>query len=323
MGTLVAITVCFPDLPFQLHHLIPKLAHNIGMVCIEKPSFVDKVAEIPKLKVLVRDIKELPIEIRVHMEIFGPRVVKVGYEGLSGQCFACKEMGHMTKHWKKREGKGNQVTKMLDNPMSVMGGQRILAHVGKQVTGEEGWVTPRKVARSNIHNHKGPSTSDGSSSNRFDILSQTEEETQEGEIILTTPIYLLPNVETLETLVEPSESQGKIFSSDLRMVKAWIRKGKDKESHVDMGNSEVQKMIAQIEAGNPSIVGVDFVMMKDCKLQGMEVPKVAVNIGTPKETVLGWNRAHMVLINNDSGRPEIGCSFELELWKMDGEKYPP
>ena len=98
MGTLVAITVCFPDLPFQLHHLIPKLAHNIGMVCIEKPSFADKVAEIPKLKVLVRDIKELPIEIRVHTEVFGRRVVKVGYEGLPGQCFACKEMDHMAKH---------------------------------------------------------------------------------------------------------------------------------------------------------------------------------------------------------------------------------
>ena len=173
----------------------------------------------------------------------------------------------MTKHcslyWKKREDKGNQGIKMPDNPTLVMGGRKILAHDGKQVTGEEGWVTPRKVARSNIHIHKGPHTSDGSSSNRFDILSQREEETQEGEIILTTPIDLLPRVETLETLVEPSESRGKRFSSDLRTVKAWIRKGKDKESHADMGNSEVQKMLARIEAGNPSIVGVDFVMMKD------------------------------------------------------------
>ena len=65
-------------------------------------------------------------------------------------------------------------------------------------------------------------------------------------------------------------------------------------------------------------MGVDFVMMKDWKLQGMEVPKVAVNIGTPKERVHGWNRAHMVLINNDSGRPEIGCSFELEPDLEDG-----
>ena len=85
-----------------------------------------------------------------------------------------------------------------------------------------------------------------------------------------------------------------------------------------MGNSEVQKMIARIEARNPSIVGVDFVMMKDWKLQGMEVPKVAVNIGTPKERVHGWNRAHMVLINNDSNRLGIGCSFELEPDLEDG-----
>ena len=115
---------------------------GVNRLYIEKPSFANKVAEIPKLKVLVRDTKELPTEIRVHTEDFGLRVVKVSYEGLPDQCFACKEMGHRAKqcplYWKKREGKGNQGTKIPDNPMSVMGGQRILAHVGKQVTGEEG-----------------------------------------------------------------------------------------------------------------------------------------------------------------------------------------
>ena len=58
------------------------------MICIEKPSFADKVAEIPKIKVLVRDIKELPPDIRVHTEDFVLQVVKVGYESLQGQCFA-------------------------------------------------------------------------------------------------------------------------------------------------------------------------------------------------------------------------------------------
>ena len=194
----------------------------------------------------------------------------------------------------------------------------IVVHDGKQVAREGGWVSPRKVVRHDFHGFNGSHTGGGSISNRFDLLSQMEEETQMGRIILATPIDLLPRVETHETLVEPSESRGKRFSSDLRTVKVWIRKGKDKESHADMGNSEVQKMIARIEARNPSIVGVDFVMMKDWKLQGMEVPKVAVNIGTPKERVHGWNRAHMVLINNDSGRPEIGCSFELEPDLEDG-----
>ena len=87
----------------------------------------------------------------------------------------------------------------------------------------------------------------------------------------------------------------------------------DKDIHADIGNSKVQKMIARIEVGNPSIVGVDFVMLKDWRMQVMEVPKVVVNIGNPKERVHGWSRAHMVLINNDSSRLEIGCSLELEL----------
>ena len=66
------------------------------------------------------------------------------------------------------------------------------------------------------------------------------------------------------------------------------------------------------------IVGVDFVIMKDLKMQDMEVPKVTVNIDTPKKRVHGRNRAHMVLINNDYGRSEIGCSFELEPDLEDG-----
>ena len=190
----MVITVRFPDLPLQLHHLIPKLAHNIGMVCIAKPSFADKVAEIPKIKVLVRDIKELLVEIRVHTEDLGLRVVKVGYEGLPGQCFACKEMGHMAKqcplNGKKRADRGHQGIKLPDNPNSGMGGQMILVHNGKQVMGGKGWLLPRKVARPDFHGLNGPPTSGGSNSNRFDILSQME--SQEGKIIVATPFDLLP-----------------------------------------------------------------------------------------------------------------------------------
>ena len=70
-------------------------------------------------------------------------------------------------------------------------------------------------------------------------------------------------------------------------------------------------MIARTEVGNTSIVGVEFVMLKELRMQVMQVPKVTVNIGNPKGRVHGWSRAHMVLINN-SGRPKTGCSFDLE-----------
>ena len=73
------------------------------------------------------------------------------------------------------------------------------------------------------------------------------------------------------------------------MVKAWIRKGKDKESEADIRNTESQKIIARIE-----------------------VPKIVVNIGNPWGRVHGWIRAHMVLFNSNLGRPETGCSFDLE-----------
>ena len=137
-------------------------------------------------------------------------------------------------------------------------------------------------------------------------------EPQEGEIILATPFELLPRVETHEALVEPSEGRDSRFSSDLRVVKAWIRKGKDKESEVDVRNIEAKKMITRTEVGNPSTVGVEFVMMQALRMQDMQVPKVVVNISNPRGRVHGWTRAHMVLFNSNSGRPETGCSFDLE-----------
>ena len=79
--------------------------------------------------------------------------------------------------------------------------------------------------------------------------------------ILATPFDLLPRFKTHESLVEPSEGPGNRFSLNMRTVKVWIRKGKERESQVDIGNSELQKMIARIEAENHSIVGVKFVIM--------------------------------------------------------------
>ena len=89
-------------------------------------------------------------------------------------------------------------------------------------------------------------------------------------------------------------------------------KRKDKESQADIGNSELQKMFARIEVGNPSSVGVEFVMLQALRMQDTQVPKIVVNIGNPRGRVHGWTRALMVLFNSNSSRLEIGCSFDLE-----------
>ena len=111
---------------------------------------------------------------------------------------------------RKERDRGHQGIKLLDNPNLGTRGHMILVHNGKQVAGEKGWLSPRKVARPNLHGLNDPPTSGGSISNRFDILSQME--SQEGKIILVTPFGLLPRVETHETLVEPSEGRGNRFS---------------------------------------------------------------------------------------------------------------
>ena len=133
-------------------------------------------------------------------------MVKVGYEGFPGQCFACKEMGHMAKHCplygNAKSYRGQQCIKLPDIPKSGTIGHMVLVHNGKQVVKEKGWISPRKVAKPDLHGPTGPPSSGGSFSNRFDILSQMQP--QEDEITLATPFALLPRVETHETLIEPS-----------------------------------------------------------------------------------------------------------------------
>ena len=86
----------------------------------------------------------------------------------------------------------------------------------------------------------------------------------------------------------------------------------DQENEADIRNTKSQKMIARIEIGNSSIVGVEFFMLQELRMQAMQVPKIVVTIGNPHGRVHGWSRAHMVLFNSNSGRPETGCSFDLE-----------
>ena len=81
------ITATFPGLPLHLYHLLPFFCEQIGMICSQKLSIEDTVAEVPKLHILVPSLHELPTRIRLYSEELSLTVVKVVYEGLPEQCF--------------------------------------------------------------------------------------------------------------------------------------------------------------------------------------------------------------------------------------------
>ena len=101
------ITATFPGLPPHLYHLLPFFGEQIGMICPQKMSMADTVAEVPKLRILVPSLHGLPTRIRLFSEELGLTVVKVVYEGLPGQCFICKQTGHLAKECPRKIGKGS------------------------------------------------------------------------------------------------------------------------------------------------------------------------------------------------------------------------
>ena len=101
------ITATFPGLPPHLCHLLPLFGEQIGMICPQKASMADTVVEVAKLRILVPSLHGLPSRIRLYSEELGLTVVKVVYEGLPGQCFICKQTGHLGKECPHKTGKGS------------------------------------------------------------------------------------------------------------------------------------------------------------------------------------------------------------------------
>jgi hypothetical protein len=54
------ITTTFPGLLPHLCHLLPLFGEQIGLICPQKASMTDIVAEVPKLRILVPSLHGLP-----------------------------------------------------------------------------------------------------------------------------------------------------------------------------------------------------------------------------------------------------------------------
>ena len=128
------ITATFPGLPPHLCHLLPLFGEQIGMICPQKASMADTVAEVPKLRLLVPSLHGLPSRIRLYSEELGLTVVKVVYEGLPGQCFICKQTGHLAKECPRKTRKGSS-------------GPRPSGKVGTTKGDEAPWIPVKKKGK--------------------------------------------------------------------------------------------------------------------------------------------------------------------------------
>ena len=60
-------------------------------------TFAERVSETPRMKLIVSDVKALPQTMVLSSKLMPDHVQPVEYAGLPGQCFVCRQMGHMAR----------------------------------------------------------------------------------------------------------------------------------------------------------------------------------------------------------------------------------
>ena len=96
LGNPAVITAFFPGLPKQWESFLPAIGKSMGGQCLEK-TFAERVSKTPRLKLIVSDVKALPQSMVLSSKLMPDHVQSMEYARLPGQCFVCRQMGHMAQ----------------------------------------------------------------------------------------------------------------------------------------------------------------------------------------------------------------------------------
>ena len=96
IGNPIVITTFFLGLPKQWESFLPTIGKSMGGQCLEIP-LAESINEMPRMKLIVSDVKALPQSMVLSNKLMPDHVQPVEYAGLPGQCFVCRQMGHMAR----------------------------------------------------------------------------------------------------------------------------------------------------------------------------------------------------------------------------------
>ena len=139
IGNPTVVTTFFPGLPKQWESFLPAIGKSMGGQCLEK-TLAERISETPRIKLIVSDVKTLPQSMLLSSKQMADHVQTVEYVGLPGQCFACRQMGHMARECPRgkenmHHGNGKQGQKCKTSLMQQKN-QRMNHALSKN---EDGW----------------------------------------------------------------------------------------------------------------------------------------------------------------------------------------
>ena len=99
------VTMLFPGLSLEYNMLLPTIGNSFGMMLEEELTLADRLKKHlgpPSIRLLVHDINKLPSKILIPGKN-GIRIEqRIEVIGAPGQCFACKNLGHLKKNFPTR-----------------------------------------------------------------------------------------------------------------------------------------------------------------------------------------------------------------------------
>ena len=99
------LTIVFPGLRKEYLPMLEAIASRIGTVVRVQESMamrLSKMSGFPSARILVESLENLPTKVRLPNEEGDFIEQKVEFAGLPGQCFYCRQMGHLAKNCPRR-----------------------------------------------------------------------------------------------------------------------------------------------------------------------------------------------------------------------------
>ena len=90
------IMTLFPGLPKQWEVFLLTIGKSMGGQCLEK-TLAERISETSRMKLIVSNVKALPQSMVLSSKLMPDHLQPVEYAGLLGQCFVCRQMGHMAR----------------------------------------------------------------------------------------------------------------------------------------------------------------------------------------------------------------------------------
>ena len=98
VGNPIVIMTLFPGLPNQWESFLPAIGKCMVGQCLEK-TLVERISETPRMKLIVFDVKDITQSMVLSSKLMPDHVQPMEYAGLPGQCFVCRQMGHMAQEF--------------------------------------------------------------------------------------------------------------------------------------------------------------------------------------------------------------------------------